>query len=90
MNINGKHYFSAWFSNDKMERLNYIDQTKLPHQFVIKTISTTKQAAEAISQMHIRGAILIGAFAAFAMVLATHEAMTAEDMDRTLIKPVSN
>lgn len=75
MNINGKPYHTTWFENDAMEQLHYIDQTKLPHELIIRTITTSEEAAEAIRAMHIRGAILIGIFAAYAMVLATREAL---------------
>lgn len=84
MNVNGKHYQSAWFEEDAMEHLTYIDQTRLPHDFCLRTITTSSQAAVAIKDMHIRGAILIGVFAAYAMVLAARESVGEKDMDQAL------
>ncbi len=84
MNVNGKHYQSAWFDSDQMERLTYIDQTRLPHDFCLRTITTSDEAAVAIKDMHIRGAILIGVFAAYAMVLAARESLGAKDMHQAL------
>ena len=47
-----------------------IDQTKLPHQFVIKDLKTVKDSINAIKVMEVRGAPLIGATAAYGIVLA--------------------
>ena len=48
-----------------------IDQTALPHRFLIEDITTVEQMAEAIRDMHVRGAGLIGAAAGYGMYLAT-------------------
>lgn len=53
-----------------------IDQTQLPHQFVVKDLNTSDEAAEAIRQMIVRGAPLIGATAAYGIYLACREATT--------------
>jgi methylthioribose-1-phosphate isomerase len=50
-----------------------IDQTRLPHHFEIKSISTPSEMVEAIKMMRVRGAPLIGAAAAFGIALATQE-----------------
>jgi methylthioribose-1-phosphate isomerase len=50
-----------------------IDQRKLPHQFVIEEINSLQQMEVAIKDMHLRGAGLIGAAAAYGMYLATLE-----------------
>ena len=47
-----------------------IDQTALPHEFVIRRLDSVADAAEAIAVMRVRGAPLIGATAAFGMALA--------------------
>ncbi len=47
-----------------------IDQTRLPHEFVHRSLSTLEDAAEAISTMQVRGAPLIGVTAAYGMALA--------------------
>ena len=50
-----------------------IDQTKLPHQFIIKDLKTVNDAIHAIKIMEVRGAPLIGATAAYGLVLAIIE-----------------
>ena len=58
MKINGKPYRTIWFENNEVK---IIDQTKLPHQFVIKKLKTVQDAINAIQLMEVRGAPLIGA-----------------------------
>ena len=70
MKIGGKEYRTIWFEN---EVVKIIDQTKLPHQFVIKELKTVKEAINAIKKMEVRGAPLIGATAAYGLVLAILE-----------------
>jgi methylthioribose-1-phosphate isomerase len=79
MKINGTPYRSIWL-NDNGWAADIIDQTHLPHQFVIKTISDVHDAAEAISVMRVRGAPLIGATAAYGLALA----MRADAGDQNL------
>lgn len=49
-----------------------IDQTRLPHEFVTRSLTTPAEAAEAIRHMRVRGAPLIGATAAYGLALAAH------------------
>jgi methylthioribose-1-phosphate isomerase len=70
--IEGKEYRTIWFDEQK-QIVKIIDQTKLPHQFVIKDIKTVKDAINAIKNMEVRGAPLIGATAAYGIVLAALE-----------------
>ena len=70
MKIEGKEHRTIWFENNVVK---IIDQTKLPHQFVIKDLKTLKQAINAIKTMEVRGAPLIGATAAYGLVLAILE-----------------
>ena len=67
MRIEGKEYRTIWFENNFVK---IIDQTKLPHQFIIKDLKTVKDAINAIKIMEVRGAPLIGATAAFGVALA--------------------
>ena len=57
MRIEGKEYRTIWFENNVVK---IIDQTKLPHQFIIKDLKTVKDAINAIKIMEVRGAPLIG------------------------------
>ena len=70
MKIDGKSYKTIWFENNLVK---IIDQTKLPHQFIIKDLKTVKDAIHAIKTMEVRGAPLIGATAAYGLVLSIIE-----------------
>ena len=70
MKISGKEYKTIWYHN---KNVKIIDQTKLPHKFVIKDLKTVKDAINAIKTMEVRGAPLIGATAAFGLVLSIIE-----------------
>ena len=70
MKIEGKEYRTIWFENNVVK---IIDQTKLPHQFIIKDLKTVKDSINAIKVMEVRGAPLIGATAAYGMDLAIIE-----------------
>ena len=70
MKIEGKSYKTIWFENNLVK---IIDQTKLPHQFTIKNLKTVKDAINAIKIMEVRGAPLIGATAAYGLVLSIIE-----------------
>ncbi|WP_072090242.1 S-methyl-5-thioribose-1-phosphate isomerase [Candidatus Pelagibacter communis] len=70
MKIEGKEYRTIWFENNIVK---IIDQTKLPHQFIIKELRTVKDAVNAIKIMEVRGAPLIGGTAAYGIALAIQE-----------------
>jgi len=72
MKIEGKEYRTIWF-DEQNQVVKIIDQTKLPHQFTIKDLKTVKDAINAIKVMEVRGAPLIGATAAYGIVLAIME-----------------
>ena len=70
MKVNGKVFKTIWFENNQVK---IIDQTKLPHQFVIKNLNTVRDCINAIKNMEVRGAPLIGATAAYGLVLSILE-----------------
>ena len=70
MKIEGKDYKTIWFENNIVK---IIDQTKLPHIFLIKELKTSDDAVNAIKNMEVRGAPLIGATAAYGLVLSIIE-----------------
>ena len=70
MHINGKVIRTIWFEDNIVK---IIDQTKLPHKFIIKDLRNIKDAVNAIKTMEVRGAPLIGATAAYGLVLAIIE-----------------
>jgi len=72
MHINGKAFRTIWF-DEKNQAVKIIDQTKLPHKFEVKNLKTVKDAINAIKTMEVRGAPLIGATAAYGIVLTIME-----------------
>ena len=70
MRIEGKEFKTIWYENNVVK---IIDQTKLPHKFIIKDLRTIKDAINAIKIMEVRGAPLIGGTAAYGVVLAIKE-----------------
>ncbi len=81
MRVNGKSYRTIWVGDDGRS-VDIIDQTKLPHRFVIVTLRTLAEAAHAIKSMQVRGAPLIGAAAAYGMCLAVAADASDEALDR--------
>jgi len=80
MRIQGKEYRTIWYE-DKIVKI--IDQTKLPHQFIIKDLKSVKDAINAIKVMEVRGAPLIGGTAAYGMVLAIQESTGKELINKS-------
>ncbi len=70
MNVAGKHYETIWLKDDDKTVVQVIDQHFLPFEFRIKNLTTLEDVYTAIRDMHIRGAPLIGAAAAFGIYLA--------------------
>jgi len=70
MKIKNKNYRTIWYEDDVVK---IIDQTKLPHKFIIKNLKTVKDAINAIKIMEVRGAPLIGGTAAYGIFLAAKE-----------------
>ena len=70
MKIENKNYRTIWYEDDVVK---IIDQTKLPHKFIIKNLKTVKDAINAIKIMEVRGAPLIGGTAAYGIFLAVKE-----------------
>ena len=72
MKIEGKEYRTIWFDK-KNQSVKIIDQTKLPHKFIIKDLKNINDTINAIKKMEVRGAPLIGGTAAYGIVLAVIE-----------------
>jgi methylthioribose-1-phosphate isomerase len=81
MRIDGKHYRTIWVGEDGWS-VQIIDQTLLPHEFRILTLRTMADAADAIRQMIVRGAPLIGATAAYGVCLALREEASPDCLRR--------
>lgn len=67
MKVGSQHYRSIWVEDGAVR---IIDQTRLPHEFKVVTLTTLDQAATAIRDMWVRGAPLIGATAAYGVAVA--------------------
>src|SRR5580658_8530893 len=71
MNYQGKRWRTIWRNPD--DTVGVIDQRPLPHQFQTLVLRTMEECAEAIRNMTVRGAPLIGATAAYGMCLALRD-----------------
>jgi len=80
MLIKGKHYRSIWLSEDR-RAVEIIEQRFLPFEFIVERINTATEMAVAIRDMHLRGAPLIGAAAAYGIYLACLEAKNRKDYE---------
>ena len=69
MNIDGKHYRSAWLAGDRTS-LHILNQELLPYEVEILTLKTVEDAADAIVTMKTRGAPLIGVVGAYGLAFA--------------------
>ena len=74
MKVGGEHFRTIWLHPTNERVVQLIDQRFLPHRFVVEDVSTVEQMADAIREMHVRGAGLIGASAGYGMYLAAIEA----------------
>lgn len=74
MIVNGRHYRTIWVSDDDARSVRIIDQRHLPHRFITEDLRSHSDVVAAIRDMHLRGAGLIGAAAAYGMWLASLEA----------------
>ena len=74
MNIQGKHYQTIWLDEHNPDLVQIIDQRYLPHDLVIEDLLKLEDFVNAIREMHVRGAPLIGATAAYGMYIAAKEA----------------
>lgn len=84
MNVNGKNYRTIWLNKEDDTIIGIIDQRYLPHQFVIEDLHSVNEVVNAIKDMHVRGAGLIGATAGYGMYLATIEACNKKNFDEHL------
>jgi methylthioribose-1-phosphate isomerase len=81
MKVDGKPYRTIWLGAGGTT-VQVIDQTLLPHKFVVRDFHTMQDAERAIRTMVVRGAPLIGAAAAYGVALA----MTADPSDANLAR----
>ncbi|MBL6932829.1 MAG: S-methyl-5-thioribose-1-phosphate isomerase [Rhodospirillales bacterium] len=80
MLVEGKPTRTIWLG-DNGHTVEIIDQTRLPHEYIIVGLENLDDAARAIFDMLVRGAPLIGATAAYGMALAMREDATDAGLD---------
>lgn len=73
---------TIWPTTDKY--VEVIDQRQLPHELVVVKLTTYKDAENAIKEMIVRGAPLIGATAAYGIYLAIRE-MVENELDGSFL-----
>lgn len=84
MRINGQVFQTIWVDQLNSERIKIIDQQKLPFEFSIKTLKTFQDAFNAIKDMTVRGAPLIGVTAAYGIYLALIEFGGKNELEKYL------
>ena len=80
MKVGDRQYRTIWVAGDG-RTVEIIDQTELPHEFVIRRLTTLDDAAAAIREMRVRGAPLIGATAAYGVCLALQDDASDRRLD---------
>ncbi|MFA9388395.1 MAG: S-methyl-5-thioribose-1-phosphate isomerase [Prolixibacteraceae bacterium] len=86
MIINGQHFQTIWVDGNNSERIKIINQQKLPFELKIQTLKTFQEAFNAIKEMTVRGAPLIGVTAAYGIYLALVEFNGHTDLQEYLTK----
>src|SRR5215470_3711420 len=81
MKVDGKHTRTIWIEADGWS-VGIVDQTVLPHRFATIRLTTLADVARAIAAMHVRGAPLIGATAAYGVALALRADASDEALER--------
>jgi len=81
MKIDGKHFRSIW--REPSGEVRIIDQRWLPHELRIVPLNTRQDFADAIRDMWVRGAPLIGATAAYGVAVQMAADPSEASLDET-------
>src|SRR6185436_18971409 len=79
--LGGRETRAVWWSD---AGIHFVDQRAIPHSLEIGLARSSEEAAEVIRSMGVRGAPLIGVFAAYALALAARRGEPLE-VARTLL-----
>ena len=79
MQLKGEAFRTIWLKPEDPSIVQVIDQRLLPHEFAVRDLATFRDARDAIRDMAVRGAPLIGATAAWGLYLAAREAQDRPD-----------
>jgi methylthioribose-1-phosphate isomerase len=81
MQVNGKPMRPIWIDKESGQ-VRVIDQRRLPHELEIMTLDSVDRVIEAIREMVVRGAPLIGVTGAYGVLVAMKTASDEEDFLR--------
>ena len=77
-----ENFRTIWLHPDDDGIVQIIDQRVLPHEYRVHELHTWQDGAEAIADMYVRGAPLIGATAAWSLYLAARQSGGSADAVR--------
>lgn len=80
MKVGERHYHTIWLNEDDRS-VDIIDQRWLPHEFRVVTLKTVADVADAIRDMWVRGAPLIGVTAAYGVAIAMAKSPSDAHLD---------
>ena len=86
MRSKGENFRTIWQKPNYPEVVQIIDQRRLPHEYVIHDLKSWQDGANAIRDMLVRGAPLIGATAAWSLYLAALEFQSNTDCKSDIVK----
>ncbi|MBN2348346.1 MAG: S-methyl-5-thioribose-1-phosphate isomerase [Bacteroidales bacterium] len=86
MKVQGKQFESIWLDEEDSGTVNIIDQRYLPFEFIVEKLTNIEEITEAIKNMHLRGAPLIGAAAALGIYLAVLKYNVSLPFDQYIVK----
>jgi methylthioribose-1-phosphate isomerase len=81
MRIGGRPFRTIWLAPDGVT-VEVLDQTLLPHEVATMRLAGLDDACRAIRDMHVRGAPLIGAAAAYGLALALRQDPSDAGLER--------
>ena len=84
MKVDGKQMRPIWLEENS-QMVKVIDQRKLPHNLVIAELNTVNKVIEAIQDMYVRGAPLIGATGAYGVYVAAINTLGALEPEAEFI-----
>src|SRR5206468_5474730 len=83
MRVGGRQLRTIWVTQAAGPWVvEIIDQTRLPHELVVMPLADLAAVCRAIRDMHLRGAPLIGAAAAYGVALAMRDDPSDQALDR--------
>ncbi|MDA0679801.1 MAG: S-methyl-5-thioribose-1-phosphate isomerase [Proteobacteria bacterium] len=86
MRKTGEEFRSIWQNPADPTVVQIIDQRRLPHEYVVHDLKTWQDGADAISDMLVRGAPLIGATAAWSLYLAANQRSGKSDCRECVLR----